>query len=304
MATVVNGVLNLIGNTPLVRLRGLETPGSARVLAKLENLNPGGSIKDRVAVAMIEDAEERGVLGPGATIVESTGGNIGIALAMVAAAKGYQLAVVMPESVPFERRRLISRFGATFHLTPIHLGMDGANLTVRRMLEADRSYLTLDQFANMANPRAHRSGTGPEILRATKGKVDAFVAGVGTGGTLTGVGEALKEVNPSVLLAAVEPAKSPLLSQGWAADHGITGIGADFVPPVLNRAIIDEVITVTEQESIETALRLARELGFLVGVSSGANVYAALQVAQRLGQDKAVVTVLPDTGERYPDFPS
>lgn len=304
MAHLADTVLELIGNTPLVRLRRLEAPGSARVLAKLENLNPGGSVKDRAALAMIEDAEERGVLRPGATIVQPTGGNMGISLAMVAAAKGYRLAVVTPESVPVERRRLVTRYGATVHLTPSHLGMEGANLVARRMLESDPDSVTLDPFSNPANPRAHREGTGREILEATQGQVHAFVAGVGTGGTLTGVGEALKDADPSVLVVAVEPSASPLLSKGWAGDHDIAGIGADFVPPILNRAIIDEVITTTTQEALDTTMRLARELGLLVGVSSGANVFAALRVASRLGEDKVVVTVLPDTGERYLALPA
>ncbi|MEE8442254.1 MAG: cysteine synthase A [Dehalococcoidia bacterium] len=289
-----------MGNTPLVRLRGLETPGSARVFAKLENLNPGGSVKDRVALAMIEDAEERGVLKPGAIIVQPTGGNMGVSLALVAAVKGYRLAVVTPESVPVERRRLVTRYGATVHLTPSHLGMEGANQATQRMLESDSDSVTLDHFSNPANPRAHREGTGREILEATGGEVHAFVAGVGTGGTLTGVGEVLKDANPSVLLVAVEPATSPLLSEGWAGDHEIVGLGADFVPSILNRDIIDEVVTATTQQAVGMTIRLAHEIGLLVGISSGANVFAALQVASRLGEGKVVVTVLPDTGERYP----
>ena len=301
MTSIADSVLELIGNTPLVRLQSLEAPGSAQVLAKLENLNPGGSIKDRVALAMIEDAEARGVLRPGMTIVEPTGGNMGISLALVGAAKGYRVAIHMPESVPLERRRMVTRFGADIHLTPSSLGMEGAAQTARRMIEEDEAVaVMLAQFDNPANARAHREGTAKEILEATRGQVDTFVAGVGTGGTITGVGEALKAVNPSVLLVAVEPATSPLLSQGRSGDHGIAGIGADFIPPILDRAVIDEVATVTTPEAIDTTKRLAQELGLLVGVSSGANVFAALRVARRLGADKVVVTVLPDTGERYP----
>ena len=300
MTSIADSVLDLIGNTPLVRLQAFEAPGSAQVLAKLENLNPGGSTKDRVALAMIEDAEARGVLRPGMTIVEPTGGNMGISLALVGVAKGYRVAIHMPESVPLERRRLVTRFGANIHLTLSHLGMEGAAQTARRMIEEDEAAVMLAQFDNPANARAHREGTAREILEATWSHVDAFVAGVGTGGTITGVGEAMKAANPSVLVVAVEPATSPLLSQGRAGDHGITGIGADFIPPILNRDVVDEVTTVTTQEAIATARRLAKELGLLVGVSSGANVFAALQVAQRLGADKVVVTVLPDTGERYP----
>ena len=300
MASIADSVLELIGNTPLVRLGPMETPGSAQVLAKLENLNPGGSTKDRVALAMIEDAEAHGVLRPGMTIVEPTGGNMGISLTLVGAARGYRVAIHMPESVPLERRRLVTRFGADIHLTPSSLGMEGAAQTSRRMIEEDEAAVMLAQFDNPANVRAHREGTGKEILAATRGHVDAFVAGVGTGGTITGVGEALKAVNSSVLIVAVEPATSPLLSQGRAGDHGIAGIGADFIPPILNRAVIDQVATVTTPEAMDTAKRLAQELGLLVGVSSGANVFAALQVARRLEADKVVVTVLPDTGERYP----
>ncbi len=300
MSRTASSVLELIGNTPLVRLRALETPGSAQVLAKLESLNPGGSTKDRAALAMIQDAEAQGRLRPGMTIVEPTGGNMGISLALVGAAKGYTVAITMPESVPLERRRLVTRFGAAVHLTPAHLGMEGAVQAARRMLDQDPRMVMLEQFTNPANAKAHREGTGREILDATSGRVDAFVAGVGTGGTITGVGEALKAVNPSVLVVAVEPATSPLLSQGHAGDHGIAGIGADFVPPLLNRAIIDEIVTVTTQDAITTTKRLAQEMGLLVGISSGANVLAALRVAQRLGEGKVVVTVLPDTGERYP----
>lgn len=300
MRRIAESVLGLIGNTPLVRLRALETPGSAQVLAKLESLNPGGSTKDRAALAMIQDAEAHSVLKPGMTIVEPTGGNMGISLALVGAAKGYTVAIVMPESVPLERRRMVARFGAAIRLTPAHLGMEGAVQAARRMLDQNHEMVMLEQFSNPANVRAHREGTGREILEATSGRVDTFVAGVGTGGTITGVGEALKAVNPSVLVVAVEPATSPLLSQGHAGDHGILGLGADFVPPLLNRTIIDEIVTVTTQDAINTTKRLAQEMGLLVGISSGANVLAALRVAQRLGEGKVVVTVLPDTGERYP----
>ncbi len=297
-----DSILGLIGNTPLMRLRALEPPGSAQLLAKLENLNPGGSVKDRAALAMVEDAEARGLLKPGMALIESTGGNMGVALAVVGAAKGYQVSIVMPEGVPLERRRLVARFGATVHLTPADMGVDGSNLTAKRMLDSNRGMLMLDQFNNPANAKAHEEGTGREILEATQNRVDAFVAGVGTGGTLTGVGRALKAANDSVLVVAVEPDTSPLLSEGHAGDHGIIGIGADFVPSILDRDIIDEVVTVTTQEAIDTTLRLSREMGLLVGISSGANVAAALQVAQRLGEDKVVVTVLPDTGERYPNL--
>ena len=299
MTCILDSVLGLIGNTPLIRLQGLETSGSARVLAKLENLNPGGSIKDRVALAMIEDAEARGALTPSMTVVEATGGNMGVALVLVAASKGYQAAIVMPESVPVERRRLIARFGATVHLTPSDLGMPGASTAAKRMVRRNKDHVSLDQFANPANASAHRLNTGPEIIRATGGRVDAFVAGVGTGGTVTGVGQALKSANPSVIVVAVEPGASPLLSLGWSGDHGIPGLGADFIPPLLDMEVVDEVVTVTTQDAVDTTLELARRHGLLVGISSGANVFAAVQVARRMAKDQVVVTVLPDTGERY-----
>ena len=303
MTGILDSVLGLIGNTPLVRLQGMESSGSARVLLKLENLNPGGSIKDRVALAMIEDAEARGALTPGKTpgmtVVEATGGNMGVALALVAAAKGYQAAIVMPENVPLERRRLIERFGATLHLTPSDLGMPGANRAAKRMEKRHKDHLSLDQFANPANVSAHRLNTGPEIISATGGRVDVFIAGVGTGGTVTGVGQALKSANPSVKVIAVEPASSPLLSEGWSGEHGIPGLGADFIPSVLDMEVVDEVVTVATKDAVETTLELARRHGLLVGISSGANVFAAIQVARGLAEDKVVVTVLPDTGERY-----
>ena len=299
LSEFVDNVLELIGNTPLVSLSPLAEPGAAQLLGKLESQNPGGSIKDRVALAMIEDAEARGVLRPGLTIVEPTAGNMGISLALVGTAKGYRVLIVMPESIPPERRQLVTRLGATVQFTPSRLGMEAANTEARRQVEAHSDYVSLDQFSNPANSKAHRLGTAQEILNATAGRVDAFVASVGTGGTITGVAEVLKVANPSMLAIAVEPASSPLLSQGWAGDHGILGIGADFIPAILKRELIDEVVTVTTEQAVETSQRLAGELGLLVGISSGANVFAALGIAQRLGQDRVVVTVLPDTGERY-----
>ena len=293
-------LLQLIGNTPLLRLNTMEMEGSAELYAKLESGNPGGSIKDRVALAMVEEAEDAGLLTPGSTIVEVSGGNMGVSLAMVAAAKGYRSAIVMPENAPRERRRLIARFGASLHLTPSDLGMTGAKRAAQRMTKQNKGYVLLDQFASPANPRAHYLGTGREILDALGGRgVDAFVAGVGTGGTITGVGQALKEKDPSVLLIAVEPTTSPLLSEGRFGEHGIVGLGADFVPEILDRELIDEVVTVSTQDALDTTQELARKVGTLVGISSGANVFAAMKTAQRLGQGKVVVTVLPDTGERY-----
>lgn len=296
-------LLQLIGNTPLLRLNTMETEGSAELYAKLENVNPGGSTKDRVALAMVEEAEDAGLLTPGSTIVEVSGGNMGVSLAMVAAAKGYRSAIVMPENAPQERRRLIARFGASLHLTPSDLGMIGAKRAAQRMAKQNKGYVLLDQFASHANPRAHYTGTGREILDVLgESRIDAFVAGVGTGGTITGVGQALKEDDPSVLLIAVEPATSPLLSEGRPGEHGIVGLGADFVPEILDRELIDEVVTVTIQDALDTTQDLAMKVGTLVGISSGANVFAAMKTAQRLGKGKVVVTVLPDTGERYPSL--
>ena len=293
-------LLQLIGDTPLLRLNTMETEGSAELYAKLENMNPGGSIKDRVALAMVEEAEAAGLLTPGSTIVEVSGGNMGVSLAMVAAAKGYRCAIVMPENAPQERRRLVARFGALLHLTPSDMGMTGAKHAAQRMTKQNKGYVLLDQFASHANPRAHYLGTGREIVDVLgERRVDAFVAGVGTGGTITGVGQALKENDPSVLLIAVEPATSPLLSEGRPGEHGIVGLGADFVPEILDRELIDEVVTVSTQDALDTTQELAMKVGTLVGISSGANVFVAVKTAQRLGQGKVVVTVLPDTGERY-----
>ena len=300
---VQRGLLQLIGNTPLLRLDTMETEGSAELYAKLESMNPGGSIKDRVALAMVEEAEDAGLLTPGSTVVEVSGGNMGVSLAMVASAKGYRSAIVMPENAPQERRRLIARFGASLHLTPSDLGMVGAKRAAQRMTKQNKGYVLLDQFASAANPRAHYLGTGREILDALGDRrVDAFVAGVGTGGTITGVGQALKGKEPSVQVIAVEPATSPLLSEGRFGEHGIVGLGADFIPEILDRESIDEVVTVGTQEALDTMQELAKKVGTLVGVSSGANVFAAMKTAQRLGRGKVVVTVLPDTGERYPSL--
>ncbi len=292
-------VLKLIGNTPLVPLRRLPSPEGARVLAKLESCNPGGSVKDRIALAMLDDAESRGVLKPGATIVEPTSGNTGIGLALVAAVRGYKLLLTMPEDMSTERRKLLERYGAKLVLTPTLEGMAGAVEAAQRLLREYPGAFMPQQFDNPANPEVHRRTTALEILRDTEGAVDAFVAGVGTGGTITGVGEVLKKHNPSVLVVAVEPARSPLLSKGKAAIHGIPGIGANFIPRVLNRQIIDKIVTVEDDAAYEMAQRLAQQEGLFVGPSAGANVVASLEVARHLGAGKCVVTVLPDTGERY-----
>jgi len=299
MSNIVHSVLDLIGDTPLVRLNRLPAADSAMVLVKVESRNPGGSVKDRVALAMIEAAEREGRLQPGATLVEPTSGNTGIGLALVAAVKGYRLILTMPESMTVERRRLLARYGAELVLTPAPLGMNGAVQAAEALVEQNPGYLLLQQFKNPDNPAAHRRTTAEEIWYATDGKVDAFVAGVGTGGTITGVGQVLKARRPGVLVVAVEPAKSPVLRGGKPASHGIQGIGANFVPAVLDRSVIDEIIDVADEDAHATSARLAREEGLLVGISSGANVFAALQIAARLGKGHIVVTVLPDTGERY-----
>jgi cysteine synthase A len=269
------------------------------VLAKLEPANPGGSIKDRIALAMVEDAERRGAIRPGATLVEPTSGNTGIGLAMVAAVKGYRLILTMPEDMSEERRRLLARFGAEIRLTPAVEGMTGAVHAAQELCREHPDYFMPQQFQNPANPEVHRRTTALEILEATDGRLHAFVAGVGTGGTITGVGEVLREKLGDVRIVAVEPARSPVLSGGKFGVHAIQGIGASFVPGIFNRAVVDEIVLVRDEDATATALRLTREEGLLVGVSAGANVWAALGVAERLGPERVVVTVLPDTGERY-----
>lgn len=295
---VAESVLDLIGATPLVRLRRLAPPGT-RLYAKLESANPGGSVKDRIALAMVEDAERRGLLRPGATLVEPTSGNTGIGLAIVAAVKGYRLILTMPEDMSVERRRLLARLGAELHLTPAIEGMTGAVWAAEELCRQHPDYVMPQQFLNPANPEVHRRTTALEILEQVGRRLDAFVAGVGTGGTITGVGEVLRERRPGVRIVAVEPARSPVLAGGKFAVHGIQGIGASFVPGIFNRAVVDEIVHVTDEDAMGTTLRLAREEGLLVGISAGANVWAARQVARLLGRGAVVVTVLPDTGERY-----
>ena len=296
---VADSVLDLVGNTPLVRLRRVVPEGAAEVLAKMESLNPAGSVKDRIALSMIEDAEERGILKPGDTIVEPTSGNTGIGLAMVAAVKGYRLILTMPEDMSVERRKLLARYGTQLVLTPAIEGMTGAVFAAQELLEKNPGYFMPQQFNNPANPEVHRRTTAREILQATGERLDAFVVGVGTGGTITGVGEVLKELNSHVLVVAVEPARSAVLAGGKAGTHAIQGIGASFVPSVLNRKVIDEIIAVRDEDALQMAGRLTREEGLLVGVSAGANVHASVAVGRRLGADRRVVTILPDTGERY-----
>ncbi|CAE6726463.1 O-acetylserine sulfhydrylase A [Nitrospira defluvii] len=292
-------ITELIGGTPLVRLNRLTKPGSATIYAKVESFNPGGSIKDRICLNMINEAERLGKLKPGGTIVEPTSGNTGIGLALVAAVRGYKLILVMPESMSMERASLLSSYGAQLVLTAAWEGMKGSIKEAESIVAQNPSYYMPDQFSNPANPAMHRKTTGPEIVDALDGRVDAFVAAVGTGGTITGCGEVIRERNPAAKIVAVEPAGSPVLSGGDPGPHKIQGIGAGFVPKVLNRTLLDRVITVTDDEAYQTAKLLAKKEGLLVGISAGANVFAAQKVAEELGPGKNVVTILCDTGERY-----
>ena len=295
---VVDSITDLIGQTPLIRLQRVVKPGMANVYVKVEAFNPGGSIKDRIALGMIRDAEERGVLQPGGTIIEPTSGNTGIGLAMIAAARGYRLIVVLPDTMSVERRMLMAAYGAEFVLTPGAEGMKGAIEEAKRLLSENPAYFMPQQFENPANPEAHRRSTVLELLDQLSG-IDAFVAGIGTGGTITGVGEILKARLPEIKIIGVEPASSPVISGGKPGPHKIQGIGAGFVPDVLNQTIMDQLIQVSNEDSFEITRRLAREEGLLVGISSGAAISAALQVAVTLGEGKNVVVIAPDTGERY-----
>ncbi|HVG02545.1 MAG TPA: cysteine synthase A, partial [Nitrospira sp.] len=292
-------ITQLIGRTPLVRLNRLSKPGAATIYAKVESLNPGGSIKDRICLNMIDEAERQGKLKPGGTIVEPTSGNTGIGLALVAAVRGYKLILVMPESMSMERASLLSSYGAQLVLTAAWEGMKGSIREAESIVAQNPAYYMPDQFSNPANPAIHRKTTGPEIVEALDGRVDAFVAAVGTGGTITGCGEVIRERNPAAKLIAVEPAGSPVLSGGDPGPHKIQGIGAGFIPKVLNRTLLDRVVTVTDDEAYQTAKLLAKKEGLLVGISAGANVFAALKIAEELGPGKNVVTILCDTGERY-----
>jgi len=296
--SIAENALELIGHTPMVRLRKVVGQGAAEVIGKLESYNPGGSVKDRIARRMIEEAERSGRLKPGGTIVEPTSGNTGIGLAVVAAVKGYRLILTMPDDMSVERRALLSLYGAELVLTPAIEGMAGAVREAKALAEKHGYYMP-QQFENPANPQAHRETTAPEILEATGSKLDALVAGVGTGGTLTGIAEVLKREKPGIWVTAVEPANSAVLSGGTAGWHRLQGLGAGFVPAVLNREVIDEVIPVADREAYEMVSRLAREEGLLVGPSSGAAVFAACRVAARLGAGHTVVVILPDSGERY-----
>lgn len=290
-------VTYVVGGTPLVRVGQPE--GGAEVWAKAESLNPAGSVKDRIARAMIGAAERDGSLQPGGMIVEPTSGNTGIGLAMMAAAKGYRLILAMPDTMSAERRNLLQMFGAEIVLTPGAEGMRGAVERAQQIVEENPGAFMPQQFENPANPEVHRQTTAREILQQTEGRVDAFVAGIGTGGTITGVGEVLKEHVPGVRIVALEPASSPILSGGNAGPHRIQGIGANFIPKVLNVDILDEIITVEERDAYRQMKRLSKEKGLLVGISSGAAVHVAMQVAATLPETARVVTVMPDTGERY-----
>ena len=297
---IADSVIDLVGGTPMVRLSRIVPGGAAEVVGKMEALNPGGSVKDRIALGMIEAAERDGRLKPGSTIVEPTSGNTGIGLAMIAAVKGYKLIVAMPEDMSLARRDILARYGAQVVLTPAIEGMTGAVYAAQELLQKHSDYFMCQQFENPANPDVHRRTTAIEILEATDGRIDAFVAGVGTGGTITGVGEVLREkLGKDLLIVAVEPTRSPVLEGGRAGVHAIQGIGASFVPGILNRDVYSEIIAVTDEDAIDYSRRLAKEEGLLVGISSGANVWAAIKVAKRLGEGKRVVTVLCDTGERY-----
>jgi cysteine synthase len=298
--SIAEDVTQLVGNTPLVRLRKVTEGAVADVVAKLEYFNPGGSVKDRIGVAMIDAAEEAGLLKPDTIILEPTSGNTGIALAMVAAARGYKLVLTMPDTMSIERRVLLRAYGAELVLTPGKDGMPGAIAKAEELAKSDQRYFVPQQFENPANPAIHRATTAEEVWKQTDGKIDFFISGVGTGGTITGVAQALKERKPDAKFIAVEPAASPVLSGGQKGPHPIQGIGAGFVPPVLDEDIVDEIITVGNDDALDLARRLALEEGLLVGISSGAAVVAALQVARRPeNKGKLVVVVLPSSGERY-----
>jgi len=295
---VFNSVLELIGHTPIVKLSRIVPDGYADIYVKLESFNPGGSIKDRIALSMIEDAENKGFLKPGSTIIEPTSGNTGIGIAMICAVKGYRCILVMPESMSLERIYILKSYGAEVVLTPAYEGMEGSIKKADELNKKIENSIILRQFDNPANPEIHRKTTAQEILRVMD-KIDAFVAGIGTGGTITGVGEILKKTNPNIQIVGVEPEASAVLSGEKPGPHKIPGIGAGFIPSILNLSIIDRIIKVSDNDAYKMSTRLAREEGLFVGISAGANVYASLEVAKKLGRGKKVVTVLPDTGERY-----
>lgn len=306
MANIYQGTINLIGNTPLVEVENIEKDQGleARLLVKLEYFNPAGSVKDRIAKAIIEDAEQKGLLNKDSVIIEPTSGNTGIGLASVAASKGYRVILTMPETMSVERRNILKAYGAEVVLTEGEKGMKGAIAKAEELAKKmPHSYIP-GQFENPANPEVHKKTTGPEIWKDADGKVDIFVAGVGTGGTITGTGEYLKEQNPDIKVVAVEPATSPVLSQGKAGKHGIQGIGAGFVPDTLNTEVYDEIFPVGNEEAVETGKLIAKKEGVLVGISSGAALYAAIEIAKRPeNKGKTIVALLPDSGDRYYSTP-
>ncbi len=296
---IYNDVTELIGRTPLLRINKLTGENDATVLIKLERNNPGGSVKDRIAYSMIKRAEEEGRLKPGGTIIEPTSGNTGIGLAMVAAALGYKVILTMPETMSIERRMLLKAYGAEIVLTPGKEGMKGAIRKAEELLAETENAIIPQQFENPANPAIHEKTTGVEIWEDTGGRIDYFVSGVGTGGTLTGAGRYLKERNPELKIIAVEPANSPVISGGDPGPHKIQGIGAGFIPAILDTELIDEIYKITDEEAMETARQAARKEGILIGISSGAALAAALKIAQKAGKGKTIVAIAPDTGERY-----
>ncbi len=297
---IAENVLELISQTPMVKLNHLARPDMARIFAKLESYNPGGSVKDRICLSMIEDAERKGIIRKGGTIIEPTSGNTGIGLSMVAAVKGYKCILTMPETMSLERIYILKAYGAEVVLTPGAEGMKGAIKRAEQLLKKTPNSFMPQQFKNAANPEVHRKTTASEILKVVNAEdINAFVAGVGTGGTITGVGEILKANNPRIKVVAVEPKNSPVLSGGPAGPHKIQGIGAGFVPEVLNRGVIDEIIQVSDDDAFETSRRATKEEGLFVGISAGAAIWASLKVAKELGAGKLVITILPDTGERY-----
>lgn len=296
---VADNVLDLICNTPLVKLHKMVEPGMAAVYGKLEAYSPGGSVKDRICLSMIQDAEQKGLIKKDSVIVEPTSGNTGIGLALVCAVKGYRLILTMPDTMSMERRHLLKRFGAELVLTPGAEGMKGAIKRAEEIAKENKSSFIPQQFANPANPKIHRETTAEEIWEALDGKFDAFISGIGTGGTITGCGEVFKKRNPKIKIIALEPKTSPVLSGGAPGKHRIQGIGAGFVPEVLNREVIDQIILVEDQDSWKTSLELVAKEGILGGISTGAACWAALQVARELGAGKTVVAIFPDTGERY-----
>ncbi len=306
MSEINKSITELIGNTPLLELENIEKNNnlSVKIIAKLEYFNPAGSVKDRIAKAMIEDAEEKGLLQKGSVIIEPTSGNTGIGLAAVAASKGYRIILTMPETMSVERRNLLKAYNAELVLTEGALGMKGAIAKAKELAETTPNSFIPGQFDNPANPAIHKATTGPEIWRQTDGKIDIFIAGVGTGGTITGVGEYLKSQNSNIKVVAVEPASSPVLSEGKSGTHKIQGIGAGFVPSVLNTSVYDEIIRVENEDAFKTGKEIARSEGILVGISSGAAVWAAIEIAKRPENvGKTIVVLLPDTGDRYLSTP-